>query len=131
MGPDNIHYQMLKHLPETSQFILLDLFNSIWHTGNFPPSWSEATIVPLPKPDKDHSSVNSYRPIALTSFMGKTFERMVSNRLTCYLESIKILSDIQNGFTNSGAPLISSYVSKASLEKLSLEVNMLSLFSLT
>jgi Reverse transcriptase (RNA-dependent DNA polymerase) len=83
---------------ETSQFILLDLYNNIWHTGNFPPSWSEATIVPLPKPDKDHSSPDSYRPIALTSCMCKTFERMVSNRLTWYLESNKILSDIQNGF---------------------------------
>ena len=98
VGPDNIHYQMLKRLPETSQYILLELFNNIWHTGDFPPSWSEATIIPLPKPDKDLTSPNSYRPIALTSCMCKTFERMVSSRLTWYLETNKILSNIQNGF---------------------------------
>ena len=98
VGPDDIHYQMLKHLPETSQSYLLEIFNDIWKTGYFPPSWTESTIIPLPKPDKDHTSPNSYRPLALTSCICKTLERMVSNRLTWYLETNKILSEIQCGF---------------------------------
>ena len=32
-GPDEIHYQMLKHLPDTSLETLLNIFNYIWTTG--------------------------------------------------------------------------------------------------
>lgn len=98
VGPDEIHYQMLKHLPENSLSMLLDIFNDIWQNGYFPSSWSEATVIPIPKPDKDHTSPNNYRPIALTSCLCKTFERMVNNRLTWYLESNNILTELQSGF---------------------------------
>ena len=37
-GPDEVHYQMLKHLPPKSLQALLDTFNDIWETGKFPES---------------------------------------------------------------------------------------------
>ena len=52
-GPDEIHYQMLKHLPENSLETLLNIFNYIWTTGKFPEDWTLATIIPIPKPGKD------------------------------------------------------------------------------
>ena len=48
----------------------------------FPLSWRKATLVAIPKPDKDSSNPNNYRPIALTSCLCKTMERMVNKRLT-------------------------------------------------
>ena len=51
---------------------LLNIFNNIWIAGEFPPSWSEATIVPIPKPGKDPTNPGNYRPIALTSCVCKT-----------------------------------------------------------
>ena len=54
-GPDDIHYQMLKQLPETALDTLLHIFNGIWTTGVFPESWRLATIIPIPKPGKDHA----------------------------------------------------------------------------
>jgi len=39
VGPDDIHYQMLKHLPSDALQSLLNTLNNIWLTGNFPPSW--------------------------------------------------------------------------------------------
>ena len=66
-GPDKIHYQLLKHLPPESLSLLLDIYNYIWRTGDFPQCWSEAIVIPIPKPGKDHSDPNSYRPISLTS----------------------------------------------------------------
>ena len=30
---------------------------------------SKATIIPIPKPNKDHTEATNYRPIALTSFI--------------------------------------------------------------
>ena len=74
-GPDEIHYQMLKHLPENSLSTLLYIFNTIWTTGVFPEGWRLATVIPIPKPGKDHAEPTNYRPIALTSCLCKTLER--------------------------------------------------------
>lgn len=84
-GPDEIHYQMLKHLPEVSLNALLDIYNDIWKSGTFPQEWTEATVIPIPKPGKDHSNPTNYRPIALTSCVCKILERMINTRLVWYL----------------------------------------------
>lgn len=97
-GPDNVHYQMLKHLPESALETLLQIFNNIWLTGDFPTIWSEATIIPIPKPGKDHSDPGNYRPIALTSCLCKTFERIVNCRLVWFLEKNKLFTEFQSGF---------------------------------
>ena len=97
-GPDKIHYQLLKHLPPDSLSLLLDIYNYIWRTGDFPQCWSEAIFIPIPKPGKDHSDPNSYRPISLTSCVCKTLERMINDRLVWFLEHDNILTDIQCGF---------------------------------
>lgn len=49
-GPDDVHYQLLKHLPDSSLLVLLKVFNDIWETGNVPASWREALIIRIPKP---------------------------------------------------------------------------------
>ena len=41
VGPDDIHYQILKHLPDESLCVLLDVFNEIWVSGEFPDSWPQ------------------------------------------------------------------------------------------
>ena len=61
-GPDEIHYQMLKHLPDNALLTLLHIFNDIWTTGVFPESWRLATVIPIPKPGKDHTEPTNYRP---------------------------------------------------------------------
>ena len=71
VGPDDIHYQMLKHLPSNTLRSLLDTLNNIWLTGNFPPSWRQSHTVPIPKAAKDSSNLSNYRPIALTSCVCK------------------------------------------------------------
>ena len=97
-GPDDIHYQLLKHLPSSSLSILLEIYNSIWATGNIPKSWKEATVIPIPKPDKDHTDPSNYRPIALASCVCKTLERMINDRLAWFLESNNIITNFQSGF---------------------------------
>ena len=79
VGPDDIHYQILKHLPITSLETLLNMFNTMWIIVHFPDSWHEATVLPIPKPGKDPTNPSSYRPIALISCLCKTFEIMVKN----------------------------------------------------
>ena len=92
-GPDDIHYQILKHLPDNALETLLNILNDIWITGKFPKDWSKAMIIPIPKPNKDHTEATNYRPIALTSCVCKTMERMINDRLVWFLESDQLITD--------------------------------------
>ena len=97
-GPDKVHYQFLKHLPFTSLSVLLDIFNDIWQSGDFPLSLREALVIPIPKLGKDASDPANYPPIALTSCICKTLERMVNDRLVWFLEKNNLIVDVQSGF---------------------------------
>ena len=97
-GPDGIHYQLLNHLPRDSLMVVLDIFNEIWQTGDIPDCWKEATVIPIPKPGKDHTNPTNYRPISLTSCLCKTMERMINSRLMWFLEKNGVFSKYQSGF---------------------------------
>ncbi|ETO36750.1 hypothetical protein RFI_00312 [Reticulomyxa filosa] len=58
--PDNIHNQMLKN-----GNVMIDSLVFLF-----------ANIVPIPKPDRDHSQCNNHRPIALLSSVGKLIESL-------------------------------------------------------
>ena len=47
-GPDGIHNNLLKHLPEDTLKILKDILNNIWTTRDFPHQWRAATVIPIP-----------------------------------------------------------------------------------
>ena len=96
-GKDKINFEMLKNLPLNAKEYLLKLFNHIWETNTVPSEWMEAIIVPIPKPGKDPSNPGNYRPIALTSCVCKTMEKIVNSRLTTVLKHKKIISPIQTG----------------------------------
>ena len=96
--PDQIHYEILRHLPIETLHILLDIINETWKSDTFPESWREALIISIPKPGKDHFNPLNYRPIALTSCICKTVERMVNERLVWYLEKNGLLAKQQCGY---------------------------------
>ena len=89
---------MLKHLPDDCLKIILKLFNCIWSCGKLPQDWKHAKILAFLKPDKTPSDPSSYRPISLTSCLCKLLEKIVTKRLTFYLEENKILTNLQTGF---------------------------------
>ena len=94
IGPNEIHYEFLKHLPKKSLDYLLTIFNDIWMNGTFPESWKIATIIPIPKPGKDNTNPS----IAPTSCHCKTMECIVNRRLVWYLKSNKLITNTQCGF---------------------------------
>ena len=113
---------MLKHLPETALDTLLHIFNGIWTTGVFPESWRLATIIPIPKPGKDHAEPTNYRPIALTSCLCKTLERMINKRLVWYLESNNLITKLQSGFraersTNDNLVRLETFIRNAFIKR--------------
>ena len=73
-GSDEIHYQLLKHLPKSSLLLLLNIFNKIWISGDFSSNWRKLIIIPVPKPGKDPTTPTTCRLIALTSCICKTME---------------------------------------------------------
>ena len=97
VGPDDIHYQMLKHLPAAALNTLLHIVNDIWSSGNFPSGWRISTVIPVLKPGKDTDPCN-YHHIALTSCICKIVERMINDRLVWSLEKNKLLSSVRCGF---------------------------------
>lgn len=60
VGPDDIHYQMFKHLPVSAKHTLLNAFNKIWLSGVFPPTWRTSTVIPILKPGKVESDPGNY-----------------------------------------------------------------------
>ena len=97
-GPDKIHNEMLTHLGEKGKQVILSLINKSWLKGELPKAWRIAIIKPLLKKGKPADEVSSYRPVSLTSCIGKLAERMINARLYWWLESNKIVNSHQAGF---------------------------------
>ena len=97
-GPHKVAYPMLKHLPRSSIDFLLHIFNLTWSSHSFPSTWNTSSIIPIHKMGKPLNSPASFRPISLTSFVSKLFERIILSRLLFFLESNSILSPCQAGF---------------------------------
>lgn len=76
-GRDGITYSMIKHSGIAGMQAILSLINHSWRIGKLPSAWKQADITPIAKPKEE----NKYRPIALTSCICKTMERMVKARL--------------------------------------------------
>ena len=56
-------------------------------------------VIFLRKPHKeDYNNANSYRPITLTSYVGKLFERIIERRLRNDLQAKGLIDDCQEGF---------------------------------
>ena len=60
-GPDGISYKMLKELPQNTRQFLLKLLYKFYQEAYFPDQWRVATVLPFPKPKKDHRKNGSPR----------------------------------------------------------------------
>ncbi|RNF14113.1 L1Tc protein, partial [Trypanosoma cruzi] len=71
-GPDEVYSEALRHISSKGLRFLLRCINHSWTTGTIPVEWRRATIVPLLKPGKSPELLESYRPISLTSVVGRS-----------------------------------------------------------
>ena len=97
-GPDRVSYRMMRELPPSYKASLLYIYRQCWDQGRIPAVWKEATVRPIPKKGKPRSSLGSYRPISLTSHVGKVMERMIHRRLTFHLQTLRVIPRCQAGF---------------------------------
>ena len=97
-GEDDVPYEFIKHLGPNAKQFLLYLYNRCWEGEGIPTKWRTAIIKPLLKGGKDPKLTVSYRPISLTSCVGKLLEKMVADRMLHILEDRNVLNDSQAGF---------------------------------
>jgi len=97
-GEDNITYEVIKNLPQNCIEFLLNIYNKIWEIGEIIPQWKNSIIIPIHKPGNRTDQPTSYRPIALLSVFSKLMEKMITNRLTHYVEQNNLVNTEQTGF---------------------------------
>ena len=97
-GPDKVTNEMIANLGDLAKLRLLQYINRTWNEGQLPAAWRTAKVTPVLKKGKPAGKPQSYRPISLTSCLGKVTERMINTRLYHWLEKNKILNDTQAGF---------------------------------
>ncbi len=75
-GPDNIYPRVLKETKSEIADALKTVFNLFLCQGSVPADWKAANVTPISKKG-DRNTPGNYRPVNLTSVVGKMLENII------------------------------------------------------
>ena len=97
-GPDGLPPSVLKELATEISKPLTKIFQMSITESSVPDDWRVAHISPIFKKGS-RASTGNYRPISLTSVVGKLLEGIIKEQITAHLDKHNLIKDTQHGFT--------------------------------
>ena len=99
-GPDSFYPELFQNAGESLKKAILYIFYISWIEGQLPLTWKSVNVKFLRKQgNSDYYSPSSYRPISLTSVLGKFMKQIILARLEAYIEGNRLLDEKQQGFS--------------------------------
>jgi hypothetical protein len=97
-GYDLITGEILKNFKGKTLVKLTMLISACIRLNYIPDAWKTAEVIMIPKPGKNLSEVESYRPISLLPIMSKLFEKLILKRLKPIIADKHLVQTHQFGF---------------------------------